>query len=59
MRKLQSKRNLKQPNLSPAGEELSPRSGLLYPFSASLNLRDFFILELDFYLQDSSRNFMI
>lgn len=55
MRKLQSKRNLKQLNLSPASEALSPWPGLLCPFSASLNLRDSFILELDFYLQDSSQ----
>lgn len=54
MRKLQSKRNLKQLNLSQASEALSPWPGLLCPFSASLNLRDSFILELDFYLQDSS-----
>lgn len=53
MRKLQSKRNLKQLNLSQASEALSPWPGLLCPFSASLNLRDSFILELDFYLQDS------
>lgn len=57
MRKLQSKRNLKQLNLSQASEALSPWPGLLCPFSASLNLRDSFILELDFYLQDSSHYF--